>query len=547
MVISSDTGYKCTLYTFVPFTTLNENGVKESAPSFLNYAVDDNPGYNYMAAALLAMQEFNSKSSSIVPEMALYHDCPVTFDDEKSRFFDSGSTGHQAAQTLFQAPNPCAIAGAFNDQPALELQTMATAAKLPQVVAQAYNIRVADYLEGPYTSSVFPSLIASVDVLTSYLDYTNRTDYISFVYDLTETNIQRRERIALEFDQKKINWNSFPYSQGLETREVIDALRRIKESGYRTVVVSMNTPLGEMQAIADAAEELGMNNRGGSSDYFWIWYGAIAPEFLDTQNDNIRQVMTGSVYFFAGNAGTESNFWETWKAQNSSFVDLLNSVSPIQDPSQPGFYVGNETYFQDFDPDAASDFSFDSIMSIGMGACLAYYNERGVLDEFIDRAVQYSNYIAEIAQNESQGIDESFLLTPLNPKDGNKSITITGETHSLFVPGVFFTGASGYVRFGIEQNTTYASRIGSDVPWSAINFFPPGRKSDESRDPRQTDVSDFYLSGQWYQNGFGFVWADGRTSPPDLLRTTPEQNYLSGGTYRLVSLKIMLCGDQILS
>ena len=46
-----------------------------------------------------------------------------------------------------------------------------------------------------------------------------------------------------------------------------DNLRLVKESGYRTIIVTMDSSVDDLPTIADAAEEFGLN----TEDYFWIF------------------------------------------------------------------------------------------------------------------------------------------------------------------------------------------------------------------------------------------------------------------------------------
>jgi hypothetical protein len=102
-----------------------------------------NPGLTHAAAALLAMETFNARNETIVPELSdsIFQECPIQLDIEKSIVFDTGSNSLIASQRLLDqvlsgtsAKFPCAVAGPFHDLPGAELSSIATAARFPVVV-----------------------------------------------------------------------------------------------------------------------------------------------------------------------------------------------------------------------------------------------------------------------------------------------------------------------------------------------------------------------------------------------------------------------------
>jgi hypothetical protein len=113
---------------FLPFT---HNGTKSSV-SISSDSTQVNPGFSHMAAAVLAVDHFNARDASVVPELSqeIYSTCNVSFDTSKSMFFDTESMTHQAALSLNAYVNqvglPCAIAGPFNEIPAMALSVGAT-------------------------------------------------------------------------------------------------------------------------------------------------------------------------------------------------------------------------------------------------------------------------------------------------------------------------------------------------------------------------------------------------------------------------------------
>lgn len=115
-----------------------------------------NKGFSHMAAALLAMEHFNTRNASVVQELTDFEECSIRFDMNQSKVFDTGSVTHQASQSLWEQDIiPCAMAGPFNDVPAIELSVMATAGKIPMVAHRAHNLRITSDHLGPFSSQVF--------------------------------------------------------------------------------------------------------------------------------------------------------------------------------------------------------------------------------------------------------------------------------------------------------------------------------------------------------------------------------------------------------
>jgi hypothetical protein len=168
----------------------------------------------HMAAALMAIDHFNARNDSVVPELTKFVDCPIQFDTEKSRIFDTESYTHLAAETLFAQPElPCAVAGPFNDFPALELSTLAAAAgKFPVTAHRAFNQRVVTEYSAPYTTQLYPDMVAYGNVLVEGLLYQDRTDYVAIVYPVTDTGTQIRETLSLAMDAEEIENRAFGYS-----------------------------------------------------------------------------------------------------------------------------------------------------------------------------------------------------------------------------------------------------------------------------------------------------------------------------------------------
>jgi hypothetical protein len=518
----------CSLFTFVPFSYGSE-----SFDSF--YCGDcNNIGFSHTAAAIMAIEDFNARNTRIVPQLDEFRDCPVQFDLNNSRIFDTQTITHQAAKSLLAQPEPpCAVAGPFHDAPFLELSTLAAAMEFPITAHRAFSIRALANYSSPYSSQVFPDVIASAQVLAIYLLYYKaRTDYVAFVYSLTETGLQRRETVAIVLDEFEITNQAFSYNSPLKSpadsdaRTPLKTMQRVKDSGYRTIVIAPEDPTSEIPLLAEAAVEVGLTN----GEYFFIWFGDFDPFFGSAREGSaIREFLKGSIFmtpFEGHHLGWQDPFYVAWKSQGKPEVDRLNGINPIL-PGEPGYFFAEDDYFTKADPEWGSSFLYDAIMATGMGACLAM----------------------------KENVDETS--------------DVSVDTFVRGIRSVDFTGATGVVSFcEPEYCDLEGARKHDGAIWGFLNNYPPGANMTECKceddiceceeNPwRPADLfyypavtTDFIFRnesslyglvprpdlGPSFPNGsgyflevFGTIYADGRAVPPDLLRDEPEQNYLSRG------------------
>jgi Receptor family ligand binding region len=314
-----------------------------------------NQGFSHMSAALLAVEHFNSRNATVVPELANLTSCNVRFDTNLSRVLDSSVATHLASESLLpllqQEIVPCAMAGPFHDLPAEDLSVLALSAKIPLVAQRAYNVRVASDYFSPYSSQVYPTVAASTRKLVEYLQYKGRTNYIGFLFSLTIVGTQRLSTLTVAMDTlgMKLVTSSFVVDNSIgETyadQNVSVAMKKIKDAGYRAIVVSMEFRWGELQPIADAAEELGMNQ----GDYFWVWYDNFELTDELMKNSNVTKLVAGSAWLVplsgAVLAPETDPFAMAWYSQGKEAVDRLNAFNPIN-PGEVGYVYADDDWFQ---------------------------------------------------------------------------------------------------------------------------------------------------------------------------------------------------------
>jgi hypothetical protein len=450
-----------------------------------------------MVSSLLAIEVFNTRDASIVPELeqAVFQECNVQIDTSRSLVLNTDTFGHQAAQSLVQQDSvPCAVAGLFHDMPAQGLSALAAAMQFPVTVNRAFNFRIVSDTFSPYTSQVFPDMGTILQQLIHFLLHKGRTDFIVGLFPLSDTGTQRSGGFQLAFGALNIRHEVASYLtplvDGGSLANVRAALERVKQTGFRTIVVAMEFVPLELPLLADAAEQQGLL----SGEYFWVFSGDIDTAFVFPNNANVTKMLKGAAWLTPAELHftepAQDRFLKAWVRSNATQANIANAANPMKQ-GEAGYFFADSAYFQTFSPDYGNGFMFDATMAAAMGACLA----------------RDTNFGDKLGGN------------------------ITSEAHVLGIRAVDFRGATGRVKFGRSFFDGYGSRLDSTVTWAVYNLIP-------SLDPFvPIALSEIYANGTWTEVS-PFVYADGTTLPPMLLRDVPEQNYLSN-VIRGVGLVLM--------
>lgn len=483
------------------------------------------PGWMQMASALLAIDHFNEKNPSVVPQLAELSDCPIKIVN--ITVIDTGTNSHRAMKSLFQkaliaGAEVDAIAGPYNEQPALELSTLATGMEAPMVAFRGldHNLVLPD--KHPFYSQVNPDVYGEIEFLAEFLRHTNRTDYIAILYTNEDSMLQRTEMLQivlkekLNCDQvKAYSYLSIGKTPEGEERGIHEAVKMIAQTGYRTVVLLTTTPDLDIPTVGAAALEYGLDQ----GKHFWIIPGGLDPTGTPGRDSALstygRQPEGGFLrgaaylYIFEGfNINPEDPFARAMERQNASFVQRLRDLNPIANYSGKVFCNPNNVAKEDSSivsmqwceptddffqtrPHLSErvSFAYDATMAIGIGACLAISSK-------------------------------------------NNTTSMTGEEHVDGIQSADFMGASGRVKFRNRPGTP-GSRDSLSVYYGVLNLLPYGADG-----PETVPTSFLYPGTQEWTEIQPYVYSDGTTSPPRLLRSVPEQNYLDPAV-RAVGLTLM--------
>jgi hypothetical protein len=479
-----------------------------------------------MAAALMAMEHFNSRNASVVSEISGLGDCPIQFDKENSAIVNTDTFTHLGVQTLATQlssglPPPCAVVGPFNDIPGVDLSAMAAAFKFPVTMHRGFNPRLITDLTSPYTTQLYPDIVTNMIVVVTVLYLKRRTDYIAFVYPLTETGTLWRETVSVllggeMIESRAFSYNSFFSPATSDLHSMRKPMEAVKATGYRTIVVVPELPSMEIPAMAQVATEVGLTN----GDYLWIFTGDFDPALVHSGDAAVQELLRGSLFItpISGHdLSVEDPFYRAWRSQGPSQVKSLNAANPVQDDVvqrnstgkgfvkgvTPGYMLAEDDFFQQTSPVCGSSFIYDAVIATGMGACRAFTASNG------------------------SGVEvEPFV-------EGIRSVN--------------FTGATGLVDIGCDDCDFKSGRSLWTTMWSILNLLPP--VSPPPKEALLAIATELILGEDFISfdgTNYGDVpiflnktyYADGRTVPPDLLRDPPEQNHLST-TVKAIGFTVM--------
>ncbi|CAB9517308.1 Gamma-aminobutyric acid (GABA) B receptor [Seminavis robusta] len=513
----------CALNVLLPFSVnLDRTGVMPPVSTgIFTRSLQYSMGYNHLAAALMAMEDFNARNGRITPELETLTDCPVHFNINGTMFLDTGVMGHLGNRLVVGLSrlgfaNPCALAGPYFDLPAQNIATIAAAAQVPHIPSRGYNVRLALATTAPMTTNISPDIIGIAQAGVSLLKRIKRDNYIAYMHPITDFGVQAAQSFGVILNNYNIeHWELFGYlspffsDEDLE-RSISDQMERVRKRGFRTILISLDAYILELPEIADAAAELGMLN----GDYVWILLPSLETQAIHNlirfserltnlpSYENVVKFLRGATLILEVEGfhylGNEDPFLRAWKNQTADFVDrvnqayTLNTLQAIEkDP-----LIGS-AYFQTYGPESGAARLYDAIQAIGLGACKAR------------------------KQSETDSVNSTLHLDAIRKLD--------------------FTGASGHVKFGDPANKKAQVRYPATNVYGIYNLYPPsGDATIPDPDKYSSFEEAFVLTeivtglmgpyetyeGNWTKVGPALRYASGRTEPPHLLRDVPEQNYL---------------------
>jgi len=329
---------ECAILALVPFT---DRG-KTSAQYNMSLA------FGHMAAVLMATEHFNARDPVVVPELASdeFIDCNVTIPMLPDwTIADDGYTKTEAVTRILDAhvvrqnmgKHICGIVGPYNTDAVLGAAMLAAGLDVPIISYHADNSQFGKSHFNPLTTKIVADEFDKADMLVNYLVNERKRGHIAMIHVISATEeLKVTKKAAEDYKANFISEAVRPYNASMT-----NALKRIKKTGYRTIVVV----LGRTQQW-DELYKFAMEQNMTNSEYVWIAYDTTDLTYLTKETESLARakllngaatlrVLDGFQY------DPQNRFLQSWKsyANNASFVKRLNEINPI-DPPRGGFGGG---------------------------------------------------------------------------------------------------------------------------------------------------------------------------------------------------------------
>jgi hypothetical protein len=366
--------------------------------------------FSYAAATYMAIQHFNHRNATIVPEITtIDSDCSMYFPDPI--FVDTQTDAGASVRGLYNAidtmvTNPCAVIGSIES--AIN-QNLIPAVKSYSIPILSYYTDDARFVTNPGAIGMTLSASGRAKAMIQYLQ---STQYLAFWY-ITDSASELESAFAdalIQQGGKDLHVTIFR----IESNDSIkDKLQQLKDSGIKTIILSLMKPV-DLLEYAELLNELGMLEL----DYIYILPPEIVPTDFVTSlygehkpGTPIYKLLSGALVFdrLDGFRIDPENdpFLKIWKEQNNETVSKLNSLIP-----KNSYYLAANDYYQTTTPANFASYVYDTVMAIGFGGCIAEKEAKLLEEELIASGIDPAN-TADDDGNESEvpKID-GFMVAP---------------------------------------------------------------------------------------------------------------------------------------
>jgi len=542
-------------------------------------------GFSYAAAAQLAIDQFNARDASVVPEMAeLTAGCTVTIPSQTvvdSQFADTSSShgilfgnrqedDEDDEESCIASSRWCAVVGPSGDRAASQSSALTSMLNIPQMIHNTDDMMAN---RNPSTITTVLNMHAKAKAIASYLENREYLTVINtdkpFTYDLAEHLLKVQATTGI-FRGGLVTMS---HRQGDSVQErVLEA----KNYGYKTILLALGTP----SELMDFAEALHMQGMLEDKEYLYVLLEeAVSLDSIEQIYDHqkagspIDRLLNGALVisrtdkFALESHHNQANevqdsktatsitdpFLKSWKAQNASMVERLNELVAVAlkksskktlDKKGSPLFQAPPSFFEDAIPAALSSYVFDSVMAVGIGACRQQRerqsgrpetNHSGFTFPMNDTADDDA-FVAASAQEPSPGDDR--LLQKEMEESAQTAYSPTSETQNDFQRAILkssFTGASGLVSFQAgptRDRDAERYRDADGILVGAYNIRPSSQVNEDGLRTYQIVLTDYtFVTGgeaKWTKGPeVNFLYRDGTTVAPTLLRHIVEENYLS--------------------
>jgi hypothetical protein len=348
-----------------------------------------------------------------------------------------------------------------------------------------------------------------------------------------------------------------------DDEELEETLLYVKNSGPKTIFLNTKSAASSsaMEYRAQAMERLGMLQ----DDYLYILSPELAPsdlvsEFYEEQEPGspLDKLLSGALIFdmmdgYRVSPDTDP-FLSAWRRRTSKHVDQLNDMyAPFMrdgDGDDETYFVAESDYFQTQTPANSASLVYDAIITVGIGGCHeleASSNTSTMVQSRPTFPIQGQENNTEEA-DEFGPTDETTNSMASGPNQPFSPSTIGGpppqsvndglldRPHELGMRNSEFHGASGRVKFGKEGRV----RDSDDTTVGLYNIRPKEVNPESGKRSYEDVLTSLWNAESGWNDvpGMSFVYRDGTTVAPTVLRQPIEANYLSPGM-RAIGLVLM--------
>ena len=496
--------------------------------------------YSLLAASELARAQFNSRDGSVVPEMAqLTSNCSVYIpeqilaDGELTR--DATMKAILSELTTNNDQPPCAVIGALPSGVNDALKYTTNSIEVPHLLYWQVHQHLVDPRHAENIISPIPSPRNVADIMLDYLSNQLNSKGMAIINENPDLSAD----LAEEFVNFGPNYNMQNYAfkrWSYHTQADLDnIILDIKSYGLKTIflnILSKEKTIG----LAESLNKQGMLESDAGYLYVLPTH-FVKLDFIENQYGEVEansawdKLMSNSLVFdeHMDNFRVDEindRFLKAWKAQNSTFVQHLNAIHPIQDKSE-WYYQPDGDYFQTNMPAHRAAMAYDAMMSIGLSACKAQAQSQesdGILSE------QGSSSSLPGKQRVLKGAAPGKQRM-LQPPPGAPPKKPSNNKVNLAIVGLQFTGATDYVQYEFPGQRTKAS---ATVGIYNVRAVPSKSNTvlDGSGNPAyhsyEAVLTSVFNGGSWKDApGTSFIYKDGSTTPPSGDLEVQEHNYLS--------------------
>jgi len=416
--------------------------------------------------------------------------------------------------TELKEDTPCAVIGTMPTIINDALKEVTSAIEVPHVLYW----QVHQHLSSPRHSKNIISPIVSpknvADIVLEYLSGTLNSKGVAIIHENPDLSADLAEEFVNYGPKYGMQNYAFKRWSHDTTEDLDNIILDIQQYGLKTIFLNI---LSKEKTIplAESLERHGMLDKDSGYLYIvstnYIKLDSLDELYGETSVNSVWDKLLSNPLVFDEHmdnfrASEDDRFLQAWRKQNATFVEHLNSIHPVQSSDSAYYYKPSEDdYFQTNNPSYRASFTYDAVMSIGLGACQAQLK---------------SDNKETIVK-----IGDQRRLQPPPPDVSNNKV------HSAMVD-LEFNGATDFVQYDIPGSRTKASAtVGiyniRPVPSSTITTTSAdGEPTHHSYEAILTNV---YKSKTGWSNvpDANFIYKDGSTNHPPLEREVQEQNYLS--------------------